>query len=332
MSANTKIEWTDRSWNAVRGCSRVSDGCTQCYAMKFAHRFSGPGKPYEGLTTIRRGKVDWTGVARLVLSALDDPLRWRKPQRIFVNSMSDLFHPSLSDEDIASVFAVMAAAPHHTFQVLTKRPERAAELFAKMHTGRSVRFGPHAGELLPDCGWLYERTWQLQLRYRPGRVHSWHWPLPNVWLGVSVENQETANERIPLLLDTPAAVRFVSYEPALGSIDLRRWVFNRATAVRSAMFGPAALNSEQADAAIGYPLDWVIVGGEAGPGARPFNIEWAQRTVADCAEAGVAVFVKQLGRNPFDAAGPLKLRHGKGADIAEWPESLRVRQFPKEAA
>jgi protein gp37 len=334
VSAITKIQWTDRTWNPVRGCSRVSPGCDRCYAMGQAHRFAGPGKPYDGLTTIRRGKVDWTGVARLIPTELDAPLRWRKPQRIFVNSMSDLFHHSLSDEDIASVFAVMAAAPQHTFQVLTKRPERATELFSKMRTERSVRFGRHAGEPLPDCGWLYERTWQLQLRYRPGHVHSWSWPLPNVWLGVSIENQETADERIPLLMKIPSAVRFISAEPLLGPLDLRRSVFNRAAAVRAAMFGPAALNSEQADAAIGYPLDWVIAGGESGPGARECRQSWLERIVTDCREASVPVFVKQMGAAACDdvtwrgSQPDFHFNDRKGGDPAEWPAALQVREFP----
>jgi hypothetical protein len=188
MSATTSIAWTQRTWNPIRGCSRVSEGCKNCYAMGQAHRFAGKGQPYEGLTTIRNGKVDWTGIARFIPEQLGAPLKWRKPARIFVNSMSDLFHPSLSNEEIAAVFGVMAACPQHTFQVLTKQPKRAAEWFigggsamreraerrchseAAKVTGRAI---PHP----PDCTW----------------------PLANVHLGVSAENQETYNARVPTL-------------------------------------------------------------------------------------------------------------------------------------
>src|SRR6478735_4590547 len=179
MSANTSIQWTDRTWNPVRGCSRVSAGCDNCYAMNMAHRFSGASKPFEGLTTIRRGKVDWAGVARFIPEQLGAPLKWRKPARVFVNSMSDLFHPSLSNEEIAAVFWVMAACPQHTFQVLTKQPKRAAEWFKVGEELTAL-----AGErLAAENGWRHAHEGE-------------HWPLPNVYLGVSAENQEAWNARL----------------------------------------------------------------------------------------------------------------------------------------
>src|SRR5690606_22560010 len=180
----TTIEWTQGTWNPVSGCTRVSPGCDNCYAMRQAHRFSGNCQPYEGLTTIRRGKVDWTGSVRFVPEMLEVPLQ-RKPTTWFVNSMSDLFHESLTNEQIASAFGGMAATPQHTYQILTKRPKRMREWF----------------------GWLDGRR-----------------PLHNVWLGVSCEDQARADERIPHLLSTPAAVRFVSAEPLLGPIALRAWM------------------------------------------------------------------------------------------------------------
>jgi protein gp37 len=316
MAANTTIEWATKSWNPVRGCSRVSPGCDECYAMKFAHRFSGAGQPYEGLTTSRRGKVDWIGVARFLPSELGAPLRWRQPQRIFVNSMSDLFHHTVAFEQIAAVCAVMAAATRHQFLVLTKRPERAIEWFRWLGGGerQRERCAAHALTFLPGYS-VDARSAELLRIGRALRVsgmptfdgHERPWPLPNVWLGVSVENQETADERLPTLLECPAAVRFVSAEPLLGPLDLGRFL-------------PA--------------LDWVIVGGESGPGARPFHVEWARSIVTACEAAGVAAFVKQLGASPFehdafDVPSEVLLDNFKGGDMAEWPEDLRVREFPR---
>lgn len=214
MGAESKIEWTDTTWNPVRGCSRVSPGCDNCYAMRQAHRFNHEAQDgarrglgaYDGLTTIRRGKVDWSGRVRLVPEMLGAPLRWRKPRRVFVNSMSDLFHESLSDEQIAAVFGAMACCSRHTFQVLTKRAKRMREWI----------------------GWAdgHRDTIHHAFSVATGRagMRPWDWPLPNVWLGVSAEDQQRADERIPDLLATPAAVRFVSAEPLLGPIDLSRWL------------------------------------------------------------------------------------------------------------
>ncbi len=190
--SKTSIEWTDTTWSPTRGCSRVSEGCVNCYAERMAARFSGPGRPFHGFA--KDGK--WTGKVELIPSKLDDPLRWRKPRRVFVNSMSDLFHEALPFDAISEVYARMACSPQHTFQVLTKRPRRRLE---------------------------YSRGGMLEAFM--GGDHETIWPLPNVWEGVSVEDQATADERIPLLLETPAAVRFVSYEPALGPVDFSRWMW-----------------------------------------------------------------------------------------------------------
>jgi protein gp37 len=340
----TTIEWTDATWNPVRGCSRVSAGCDHCYAMGQAHRFSGPYQPYEGLTVLRpktakRPGVDWSGVARLAPGMLEQPLKWRKPRRVFVNSMSDLFHPSLPFPEIAAVFGVMAATPRHTFQVLTKRPERAREFFnwliqleraelscLSVATRIRYRIGGHA------------RTYS-------GRLDALHpergpedWPLPNVWLGVSVEDQATADERIPLLLECPAALHFVSYEPALGPVDFTPFLHD-SDCLEFKSVGPRELcicSEPRED-----HLDWVIVGGESGNSARPFDVQWARSTVEQCRAAGVACFVKQLGGRPkFDQTeGYARVIRGdavtfkdkKGGDWDEWPEDLRVREFPKVA-
>jgi protein gp37 len=298
--------------------------------MGQAHRFSGAGQPYEGLTAIRSGKVDWSGVARFVPDMLGAPLRWRNPRRVFVNSMSDLFHHSITDEQIAAVFGVMAACPQHTFQVLTKRPERALAWFAWV-AGMAAR----CETLFPfdTAEWrtshiLSGSAHRVSPVRLPVRDIAWH--LPNVWLGVSAENQEQADKRVPLLLQCPAAVRFVSAEPLIGSLDLRAWTL-----------------SEHGRRHIGAApgISWVIVGGESGPGARPCDVAWVRSVVEQCKEAGVACFVKQLGAKPiahdpkhqwFDGRdfhegglARLVLQDRKGGDPAEWPADLRVREFPE---
>jgi protein gp37 len=325
----TAIEWTDRTWNPVRGCSRVSEGCRNCYAERIAARFSGPGEAFHDFAKVpEAGGAAWTGKVALIPEKLDEPLRWRKPSRVFVNSMSDLFHEKLSDADIDRVFAVMACSPRHTFQVLTKRPERmrayieprAARPFAWWQ-GLVLTTGDWG--LLEDAGNAFERIGER----RP-------FPLPNVWLGVSVEDQPTADERIPLLMATPAAVRFVSYEPALGPVNFEKETLVVTTrGVRSAQpLYCAKVNG------VGL-LDWIIYGGESGPGARPNDIAWARATRDACKAAGVAFFCKQLGAKPTTdirtrpAGEPSywtdTLRDRKGGDPAEWPKDLRVREFPK---
>lgn len=315
MGGKTGIEWTDTTWNPVRGCSRVSEGCRHCYAEEQAARIvrmdrargvaEGKGS-YDGLVRLRvlSDTVDfgaapakevarWTGEVRFVAERLADPLKWKKPRRIFVNSMSDLFHEKLSNEQIAAVFGVMAAAPQHTFQVLTKRARRMREWFEWV----AMRL-VHGLAMFPDDddGWR-ARQMLFAASRRAGadlpHHHGGAWPLPNVMLGVSVENQEAADERIPELLATPAAVRFLSCEPLLGPVDLRRGVFDRDEKISKAMNGPAALNWHQADSVIAHPLDWVIAGCESGPGARPCDVEWLRSLRDQCAEAEVPFFLKQ---------------------------------------
>jgi protein gp37 len=359
MSDNSKISWCDASWNPIRGCSRVSPGCGDshgggCYAERQAHRFSGPGKPYEGLTKLTAHGPRWTGKVRLVPELLDWPLRKKKPLRVFVNSMSDLFHEGLSDEEIAVVFAVMALAPQHCFQVLTKRPERMRRWFEWLRSG-DLREAPEQRTL----GLALAHAWREGAAGIVGPLvrGELEWPLPNVWLGVSVENQATADERIPLLLDTPAAVRWISAEPLLEVVRLESNLVDpeyccwhcgaqiirgpgnsyqdERRLLRNCVVCKASLDGRRR-------LDWVVAGGESGPSARPCDVRWIRSLRDQCQAAGTKVFVKQLGSRPvFQGAdvdmslqidGPsLRLRHKAGADPSEWPEDLRVQEFPDSA-
>lgn len=298
----TGIEWTDRTWNPIRGCSRVSEGCRNCYAERQAARFVKPGQAFHGfakvvaprdsLDRVGRRRNGWTGKVELIEHKLREPLSWRKPAKVFVNSMSDLFHEGLPDRDIDRILLVMEQAHRHTYQILTKRPEVMRGYMAE-------RFGP-AGSRAPH-------------------------PPPNVWLGVSAENQAAADERIPILLRTPAAVRFVSCEPLLGPISLQPW------------FGVCDHNCEAEIPGRHWswcpadrpPLNWVIVGGESGPGARGCHLGWIRSIVNDCRTADLPVFVKQLGAQPRSATQWILPRDPKGGDPSEWPEDLRVREFPR---
>lgn len=301
MADKSSIEWTDATWNPIRGCSRVSEGCRHCYAEAVAARFSGPGQAYEGLAVMKDNGPHWTGDVRFVEEHLEDPLKWRRPRRIFVNSMSDLFHESLSDPAVLSIFSVMERAPQHLFQVLTKRPKNM------------LRVVSWIGRKFVDNG---DR-----------------WPLPNVWLGVSVEDQKTADERIPLLLQTPATVRWISAEPLLGAVNLEATgpMFEKLNVLRPHQ---AAIDHGVYENRPG--LDWIVVGGESGADARPFNLDWARSIICQCRDAKVPVFMKQLGARPYEHDCDeaecvdfwLKLRDRKGGDPSEWPEDLRVREYP----
>ncbi len=283
---DTKIEWTDKVWNPVRGCTKISPGCKHCYAETFAERFRGvPGHPYEQGFDLR-----------LVPHKLEEPLRWRDPAMVFVNSMSDPFHEDVPDEYIDQIFAAMAVTQRHTYQVLTKRADRLQRYTSnddwKWRVGAAAgRYVGHRG--MDNCG--------------P------NWPLPNVWLGVSCEDREYGLPRLEYLRETPAALRMVSFEPLLedlGQVDLRG-------------------------------IDWAIIGGESGDGARPMLLEWARSLIAQCKSAGTKVFVKQLGARP---AGDLVsiargrtimdgrwMKHPKGGDPREWPGGAEAwpREFPE---
>lgn len=322
MANNSHIEWTDASWNCLAGCEAVSPGCANCYAATMTRRLEAMGqKDYAGLTTAKH----FNGKVRCLPHKLDVPLKWRKPRRVFVNSMSDLFHEDVPDEFIDKVFAVMALCPQHTFQVLTKRPERMCQHM----NGKYLTDGVES----ECCTFL-----NAGLGKEPNPKA---WPLPNVWLGISAEDQQQADERIPWLLKTPAAVRFVSAEPLLGPIDFGNDLLPSLLSLRGCLKPDWTPRSDK--------VDWVIVGGESGSGARPCNLEWIRSIIGQCKAAGVACFVKQLGAKPFDGAcdsepfdgscghgmGIADGRHylvgidnKKGGDPDEWPEDLRVREFP----
>lgn len=414
----TSIEWTatvqpdgsvtpGSTWNPVRGCSRVSEGCRNCYAERIAGRFEDGA--FKGFAEMRfsdatkggdgRFHGHWTGKVALVSEKLDEPLRWRKPRRVFVNSMSDLFHEALPDEAIDEVFAVMALSPWNTYQVLTKRPARMLAWFRE-------RWQPAAATTIRVPGRVIEVPAETHGEDRHDQIlraaefilagplgeqdrfwtaneghlsHAQPWPLPNVWLGVSVEDQATADERIPLLLQTPAAKRFVSYEPALGPVAFEKYLGGRTGAGSEPLSADGKQRSgnrrvggeparspepnagpnstiDAASAAQGR-LDWIICGGESGPGARPFDVAWARSARDQCRRASCAFFMKQLGANVTwgcdvtagnyertrfpstardltkraDGSYRVHLNSSKGGDPSEWPEDLRVREFPGDA-
>ena len=285
----SKIEWTDQTWNPTTGCSKVSEGCRNCYAEKRSARFaSTPGK-YLGVTT--NGKFN--GTLRLHDDVLDIPLRRRKPTMYFVNSMSDLFHEKVPFEFIDRVFAVMALTPQHTFQILTKRPERMAEYMGRDEIWEGWR------DHMPGADAWQKRERQDRL---PEPIDGSFY-LPNVWLGTSVEDQKSADERVPHLLRCPAAVRFLSVEPLLGALNLEVLTFSKGIRGTCLIGAPNA-------------IDWVIAGGESGPGARPCDVEWIRSIIAQCKAADVPCFVKQ-------DSGPRPGMQGR-LDDATW----RVKEFP----
>jgi protein gp37 len=299
----TSIEWTEATWNPIAGCSLHSPGCTNCYAMRTAARLAtmaATAPVYAGLTQPSKAGPVWTGKIAVNESTMLAPLRRRKPTMYFVNSMSDLFHESVPGEVIDRVFAVMALCPQHTFQVLTKRSDRMRAYLAAHDTST-------IGDSITDAAFMINGA----VRGYRGKGGSAKWPLPNVWLGVSVEDQKRADERIPDLLATPAAVRFLSCEPLLGPVDLTRVRrFKPGVADRewlNAVGGRVwtdQSNLPNPDPSWSYPgrpfsegrgIDWVIVGGESGPGARPIHPDWARSLRDQCAMADVPFFFKQWG-------------------------------------
>lgn len=341
MGANTKIEWTDATWNPIRAvdlksgkvgwhCEHATTGCINCYAEGMNKRL-GTGLAF------KPGHRSHVNIF-LDEEMLRAPLRWKKPRMIFVCSMTDAFGSFVKDEWLDKMFAVMALCPQHTFQVLTKRPERMREYCASKPPNLSTEVllmakqDEHGYPIAGPC----------------------IWPLPNVWLGVSAERQEEADERIPHLLQTPAALRFVSAEPLLGPIDLDGTV-RRARLAASVTKIPS------------MNIDWVIVGGESGADARGTWVPDIRSIVKQCRRAGAPVFVKQMGSNVrdrndagFEGCDPsewplqdqgqidfepdgyadeaqgapcrIRLKNRKGGDWNEWPEDLRVREFPKVSA
>ncbi len=277
MSDRSGIEWTDATWNPVTGCTKVSPGCDHCYAETFAERWRGTAGHY-----FERGFDVQLRPEKVTL-----PLSWRKPRRVFVNSMSDLFHDDVPDEYIARVFAVMAACPQHTFQILTKRQARMRSLLNRGRVG-TAGFFDDVEEAMADYT----------------NAEPAGWPLPNVWLGVSTEDQKWADIRIPALLDTPAAVRWISAEPLLGPIQVRRYLSGRLADWEAELLGASN------DVTTAGGLDWVVVGGESGRGARPMHPSWARSLRDQCSAAGVPFLFKQWGE--WAPESVLATRRGAG--------------------
>lgn len=386
MSTSSNIEWTEATWNPVIGCQKVSPGCANCYAETMARRLAymadadvDKGRPpstrKHAYTRVVRYKdgialAQWNGKAVCVPEALGDPLKWRKPRRVFVNSMSDLFHEDVPFEFIDQVFAVMALCPQHTFQVLTKRPDRMAEYF----NGRPFDedgWGVGRGQLGVDetlvdwqnggCDWLNKLpVWSESDGLIPLARQDGHapWPLPNVWLGTSVENQKVADERIPHLLECPAAVRWLSCEPLLGEVILAWDKFDEDCFTRHfPLHGKKEVWLHERSFDIPEhqqdmpKIDWVVAGGESGYGARQMDIAWARSLRDQCQRAGVPFFMKQMGKHPSveyngmlycrdcgfwpsdgscdDDAWVLRVKDSKGGDWSEWPEEFRVREYPE---
>lgn len=290
MADQSPIEWTEATWNPIAGCSIVSPGCTNCYAMRrVAPRLAAnPATPhYAGTVQPSKAGPVWTGKIGIASDrVLTAPLRWTKPRRIFVNSTSDLFHEAVPDEVIDRIFAVMALSPQHTFQVLTKRAGRMREYIGGWTCDgtRRLNIAAAAGRLMEDGDNAHDE------------VANAAWPLPNVWLGVSVEDQKRADERIPHLLATPAAIRFVSAEPLLGPIDFMMLDHGGKYAI-DALQGAWAWRdgAELEHGGAGARLDWIIVGGESGNGARPMHPAWARAIRDLCKMFGTAFFFKQWG-------------------------------------
>lgn len=271
MATNSTIQWTDTTWNPTTGCTKISPGCANCYIER-TPPFRTKGR-----------RFDDKGNIPIVLhrNRLADPYGWKEPRRVFVNSLSDLFHPDIDFSFIAEVFTSMAQNSRHQFQLLTKRPERLFEFYQWNYRGVDAEFARE----------------------------DWLGSFGGILFGATVENRQFKT-RITTLRKTPAALRFLSIEPLLEDI------------------GELDLDG----------IHWVIVGGESGPGARQLNADWVRAVVRQCRAAAVPVFVKQLGaqptsgcvRNPDDVL--VRLTDAKGGDMAEWPEDLRVREFPKAAA
>lgn len=311
MSDGTKIEWASATWSWVTGCTRISDGCLNCYIQstppfRIEHRkFSGPDIGAATGLKLYSDRLWW-------------PRRWRKPRKVFVNSLGDTFHEDVPRDLIAEAFAVMAVCPQHIFQVLTKRHARMRSL-------------------------LNDEAFISQVADRAASMEilsGWRWPLPNIHLGVSAENQKWLDIRVPALLGTPAAVRWISAEPLLGPISfwpddhtghdsdyIGEFPYEWSTCLDCSGFEDEDPRVPWTTQEHGIDVDWIVAGGESGPGARPCELDWLRTLRDQCAETGTAFFCKQLGSvlGRQLGAGP------KGGDWDRWPADLRVREFPRTA-
>lgn len=354
MGDNTGIAWTDATANIAVGCSIHSPGCVNCYAARLAATRLKQTERYKGLAVMRNGMTPtWTGEVRINHDAIDTVIRWKKPRKVFFTAQGDPFHEGYTNEDIALFFAVMSTAKQHTFQVLTKRSTRMRQWFEWIASQ-----GVPPSEVMSAA---VKRSGS-ELLVKNNHSASLSWPLSNVWLGVTVENQELADTRIDDLLHCPAKCRFLSLEPLL-----ERVVLPEEALMRHFVSCPSDNEDPEKNNCIGCTgdprdydgtessceaewspsIDWVIVGGESGPRARQFDVAWAYAIIEQCKKTGIACFVKQLGARPIgeprakpprnwttssDIArrGEWVLNDSHGGDPNEWPEDLRVQQFPFE--
>jgi protein gp37 len=338
IGTGRKFGYADEAWNVAHGCAPVSAGCQHCWAAGMATRHRN--------ATAKGGK--WTGEVVTFPERLAQPLKWREPRVIAVQFMGDLFYERVPFEFIAATFGVMATCPQHRFLVLTKRPERMREFLDWIRVHRTVetaerdaRPGFEIEEVRLDESPADRATWNAvsfaepllghRLDFRADKTvldalqvlpKALQWPLPNVWLGVSAENQRTLEERVAPLLRTPAAVRWLSLEPLLGPVDLLRVAWaktERAVDILRGGFWHTELGFVNHSDMPGFPrpLTWCVVGGESGRRARPSDIAWFVDIVHQCKGAGVPVHVKQLGANPHESPR------------SEWPPDLRVQEFPE---
>ena len=324
MSSGTDIEWTKvrlpdgrvlkgATWNCLVGCQKVSSGCQSCYAIRTAYRLEHAfnQEAYQGTTRkLPDGSVNWTGRVKCLRERLEIPLHWREPRGIFVNSMSDLFHPDVPDEFIDQVFGIMAHAPQHIFQVLTKRPERMLPYILRLQDKLK-----HEQPYLQAVSVSSVKT-RTEIGWAQGRFgdpeFDVDWPLPNVWLGVSCEDQRAADERIPLLLQTPVAVRWLSCEPLIGPVSFRwaKWVPIKRIDATWHLEGL-------------HGIDWIVTGGESGPNYRPCDQGWVRAIRDECQEyeegtgRHVAFLHKQWGGHTHAAGGRLL----DGREWSEYPEA-----------
>ncbi len=285
----TKIEWTNRTWNPIIGCSKCSPGCDNCYAEKMAKRIvlmNRNNETRDNYLSALNQYLNWNNHAVFCRNIINKPFRWKKPSMIFVCSMGDLFHESVPFGSIRTVFNVIYDNPHHTFQILTKRPERMAEFF----------------------NWLYQPV-----------------TFPNLWLGVTAENQEQADKRIPILLQIPAAIRFVSVEPMLGPVDVMKY-----------LVAPAGGTPEETEIYHDW-IDWIICGGETGPKARPMHPDWVRSLRDQCRVTGIPFFFKSWGEwlNSYDFGANLSKLYSKKKKLPlyfNFPDATGMNKVGKKLA